>query len=149
MTSQLELRLHGTMDHLRIVWEAGETLLESILFEEDPEGTRYHVLLALQEMLTNVLRHAYQGNETAPVVVMFDTDDREVSVEIRDCGPEFNPVVVEFEPDAHDEPPAAGGGYGIMITKVVMDDVTYRREGEWNVLRMCKAIRSTSRLQED
>src|SRR5262245_37329417 len=58
MSTRVELRLSGAMDHLRIVWQTGETLLESVPFQDDPDGTRYNVLLAVQEMVTNILRHA-------------------------------------------------------------------------------------------
>lgn len=138
MTANVQLHLHGEMDHLRIVWQTGETLLESIPFGEDPDGTRYNLLLAIQEMLTNVLRHAYAGHENEPVVVEFFASDTGMAVEIRDRGPEFNPVVVEMEPD-EENPPPEGGGYGIMIAKIVMDDLDYQREAGWNVLRMSKA----------
>ena len=50
MTAKVDLCLQGSMDHLRIVWQTGQTLLESIPFREDPETTRYNVLLAVQEM---------------------------------------------------------------------------------------------------
>ena len=69
MTGTVDLRLCGSMDHLRILWQVGETLLESVPFEDDPEGTRYNVLLAVQEMLTNILRHAYGNDETKPIEV--------------------------------------------------------------------------------
>ena len=49
MFAQVVLKLTGPMDHLRLVWQTGETLLESVVFDDDPEGTRYNVLLALQE----------------------------------------------------------------------------------------------------
>ena len=142
MIAHVQLTLRGSLDQLRIVWQTGETLLESVRFEEDPECSRYNVLLAVQEMLTNVLRHAYDGDESSPIVVAFDINNREVSVVMRDCGPEFNPVAVGFDPGEEHDP--AEGGYGIMITKVVMDDLSYRREGDWNVLRITKSVRSTS-----
>ena len=63
MFAQLLLRLTGPMDQLRLVWQTGETLLESVPFEDNAESIRYHVLLALQEMVTNVLRHAYDQIE--------------------------------------------------------------------------------------
>ena len=60
MFAQASIKLIGPVDHLRIVWQTGEALLDSVVFDEDSEGTRYNILLALQEMVTNVLRHGYQ-----------------------------------------------------------------------------------------
>ena len=138
MTARVELRLTGPVDHLQLVWQVGETLLESVPFREDPEGARYNALLATQEMLTNVLRYAYQGEDSQPVELEMTTDDSGFCVEIRDVGPPFDPV-------SHPAPNGVGppddlrpGGYGIMIARLVMDAVDYRREGARNVLRMRK-----------
>lgn len=142
MTAKAQLRLEGAMDHLRIVWQTGEALLESLPFEEDPEGTRYNVLLAVQEMVTNILRHAYAGDEQRPVLVEFAADAAGMAVEVRDLGSQFNPLQVEG-PIGETELPVAEGGYGIMITKIVMDDLEYERDGDWNVLRMFKSVQPT------
>src|SRR5690606_17739729 len=138
MTARVELRLTGPLDHLQLVWQVGETLLESVPFREDPEGARYNALLATQEMLTNVLRYAHRGDDSQPVELVMTTDDSGFCVEIRDDGPPFDPI-------SHPAPSpvdAAGelrpGGYGIMIARLVMDAVDYRRDGARNVLRMRK-----------
>ena len=145
MTSKVHLRLGGAVDHLRLVWQAGETMLESVPFRDDPEGTRYNVLLAVQEMLTNVLRHGYAGADERPVEVRFEATDRGFSAEIRDDGPPFDPVAtdvtaIDCAADAADSMPAESGGYGILIAKMVMDGLDYRREGSQNVLRMSKLV---------
>lgn len=139
MTAKVQLRMCGPMDHLRIAWQTGETLLESIPFREDPEGTRYNVLLAVQEMLTNVLRHAYRGDQEMPVVIDFEANERGMWVELRDRGPRFDPseVYADLPPEGM---PKDDGGYGIMIAKVVMDELEYTREDDWNVLRMFKSV---------
>ncbi len=142
MTSSVELRLHGSMDHLRILWQVGETLLESVPFEDDPEGTRYNVLLAVQEMLTNILRHAYSDGDTRPVEVHMEASDAGFTVELRDQGAEFDPL--DHECSTADpmvtSPGNDAGGYGIMIAKMVMDSVTYSRKDGRNVLAMRKDV---------
>ena len=138
MSARVELRLVGTLDHLRVVWQTGDALLEAVPFAEDPSGTRYNFMIAVQEMLTNVLRHAYGGDESIPVEVAFEIDDQRAAVEIRDQGPEFDPRQVDRpEEDAF---PMEEGGYGIMITKTVMDELDYQRVDGWNVLSMSKSV---------
>ncbi|MFK7740995.1 MAG: ATP-binding protein [Planctomycetota bacterium] len=142
MFAQATIQLTGPMDHLRLVWQTGETLLDSVAFDEDPEGTRYNVLLALQEMVTNVLRHGYQLDESKPLEVSFQLDDERLQVELRDQGPEFDPTAADDdEADYSMDMPTEAGGYGIRIARMVMDDVTWRRDGEWNCLRLVKAVR--------
>ena len=142
MRSEATIKLTGPMDHLRIVWQTGETLLETFPFEEDPEGTRYNILLALQEMVTNVLRHAYQLDERKPIEVVFEVDDAQLAIELRDRGPAFDPLTFQRERGGDaDELPTAAGGFGIEFARAVMDEVTYVREAGWNCLRLCKRLR--------
>lgn len=148
MFAQILLRLVGPMDQLRLVWQTGETLLESMTFEEDTEGTRYHVLLALQEMVTNVLRHAYELDETQPIEVQFSVTNDAFEVELRDRGPAFDPLAHDTKPlELGDAMPAEAGGYGIYIARMVMDEVSYARRDGWNVLRLKKLSRATSSIR--
>ncbi|MCC6670463.1 MAG: ATP-binding protein [Planctomycetes bacterium] len=143
MTASVELRVRGSLDHLRLVWQAGETLLENLTFAEDPESARYNVLLAVQEMVTNVLRHAYSGRDDLPLEVRFTAEERTFQVEIRDRGPGFDPLRVETDAmrtvrESEDVEAPNEGGYGILIARMVMDELTYERRGDWNVLTMRK-----------
>jgi anti-sigma regulatory factor (Ser/Thr protein kinase) len=142
MFAQVAVKLTGPMDHLRIVWQTGETLLDSVAFDEDPEGTRYNVLLALQEMVTNVLRHGYQLEQTGPIEVVFTVDGDALRIELRDQGPAFDPLAYEAGEGAGDaEMPTECGGYGIRIARMVMDRVEYVREQGWNCLVLTKCVR--------
>ena len=142
MFAQAVIKLTGPMDHLRLVWQTGETLLDSVVFDEDPEGTRYNILLALQEMVTNVLRHGYQLNEQKPIEVIFELTDDQLQVELRDQGPSFDPLAYEMEePKFELDMPTEVGGYGIRIARMVMDDVQYVRDEGWNCLRLTKCVR--------
>lgn len=142
MSAKVDLQLYGSMDHLRLVWQVGETLLESVPFVEDPEGSRYNVLLAVQEMVTNVLRHGYQLDEDQPVGIRMEASREGFGVTIRDQGPAFDPLQHYSPTDCDENEDAtnlASGGYGILIARMVMDEVSYERDGDWNSLRMAKA----------
>ena len=142
MTASVELRLYGSLDHLRLLWQVGETMLEGVPFEDDPEGTRYNVLLAVQEMVTNVLRHAYRNDDGQPIEINMQASPGNFQVQLRDKGAEFDPMSY-VAPKGHQvtEPPLnEAGGYGIMIAKMVMDDVSYERKDDWNVVSMRKDV---------
>jgi anti-sigma regulatory factor (Ser/Thr protein kinase) len=135
------------MDHLRLAWQAGETLLNDVQFEEDPKGTRYNVLLAMQELLTNVFRHGYKDSETMLVELRFQATPVEVEFEIRDRARQYDPTSgesphTEDDDDDDDEMPTDDGGYGLVIVKAVMDDLSYSYEDGWNAVRAVKYIRS-------
>jgi serine/threonine-protein kinase RsbW len=142
MLAQVALKLAGPLDHLRLVWQAGETVLGSVTFDEDPEGTRYQVLLALQEMVTNVLRHAYRLDEAKPIEVTFELTAESLQVCLRDQGPAFDPLAYDTSDlAASDEMLTECGGFGIHIARLVMDKVEYRRVGGHNELRLTKLVR--------
>ena len=142
MFAQVAVKLTGPMDHLRVVWQAGETLLDSVAFDEDPEGTRYNVLLALQEMVTNVLRHGYRHEQSRPIEVVFTVDGDALRIELRDQGPAFDPLAYDASEGGDEaEMPTECGGYGIRIARMVMDRVEYVREQGWNCLVMTKCVR--------
>lgn len=140
-SARIELRLSGSLDHLRVVWQAGETLLEMVPFTDDPEGTRYNVLVALQEMLTNIYRHAYAGDATQPVTVELYGDQDGFAVTLRDQGPAFDPGTGPLQELPETGIPADCGGFGIMIARAVMDSLEYQRVQNCNVVRMHKAAR--------
>lgn len=142
MFAQVALKLTGPMDHLRLIWQTGETLLDAVVFDEDPEGTRYNVLVALQEMVTNVLRHGYHLDESKPVEVVFELTDEALVIVLRDRGPAFDPLRYDTsELDSNDAMPTQVGGHGIRIARMVMDRVDYVRAQGWNVLRLTKCCR--------
>jgi serine/threonine-protein kinase RsbW len=142
MTARVELRLEGEMDHLRLAWQAGETILSDVPFKTDPTGARYNILLAMQELLTNVFRHGYR-NEAAPVVeVRFESNEHEFTFEIRDRAPRFDPTHGPQEPE-DEEMPTEGGGYGLVIVNSVMDSLEYRFVDGWNVLLATKMVGSS------
>ncbi|MEZ5965024.1 MAG: ATP-binding protein [Planctomycetota bacterium] len=144
MFANVELRLCGSMDHLRMVWQAGEALLESVPFQDDPEGTRYNILVALQEMVTNVYRHAYDGDDSRPLIVRFVTDRHGFSVSLRDEGPLFDPRTAPAPEVSDDALPSDSGGFGIMIARAVMDSLEYERVDGCNVVTMRKAASARS-----
>ncbi|MBL8754390.1 MAG: ATP-binding protein [Planctomycetes bacterium] len=142
MFAKVALNLTGPMDHLRLVWQTGETLLEAVVFDEDPEGARYNVLVALQEMVTNVLRHGYRTDDTRPIEVVFELTRDSLAIELRDQGPEFDPLQYDTSAlDADESMPTQAGGHGIRIVRQVMDKVEYHRRDGWNVLRLTKCVR--------
>jgi len=151
MSAQVTLNLTGPIDHLRLVWQTAETLLGSVVFEEDPEATRYNVLLALQEMVTNVLRHGYELDDSKPVEVAFEVAADHLQIELRDQGPAFDPLVFgdvsrAMAAGGDHGVPSEAGGFGIMIARTVMDDVSYERRDGWNCLRMTKGVRVTAQI---
>ncbi|MDP6424387.1 MAG: ATP-binding protein [Planctomycetota bacterium] len=143
MTAEVHLKLTGNVDHLRITWQAAEALLELVPFYEDPVQTRYNVLLALQEAVSNVLRHGYGGpapGSRAFIEVLLSWDGEALRVQISDEAAPFDPTEVLGAPDTEDATRIPEGGYGIHIIRAVLDHMEYAREDGKNVLTLAKSL---------
>lgn len=97
--------------------------------------------VALDELLSNVARYAYDGGEgdfTVSVEIL--EDPKRAVLTITDEGIPYDPLQKE-DPDvtlATDERDI--GGLGIFIVKKSMDDITYAYEGGKNILSIFKKI---------
>ena len=142
MRAEVKLHLVGSMDQLRILWLTGETLLEQVPFQdEDAATTRYNILVAIQELVTNVYRHGY-GDDERGLDVHFAAADTGFEVSIIDDGPAFDPTAGEVADPDPDVMPECEGGYGLMIARMVMDEFSYERIADRNVVRLVKYQRS-------
>ncbi len=139
MAVNVSIKLCGEVDYLRLVWQAVEGVLESVSFAEDEEQTRYNILLGVQEALTNILKHGYQG-KPGPVFLELRKDGEQFVIELQDEASPFDPTGVGSGPDTQDASMLPEGGYGIQIIRAVMDGVGYRREGNRNFLTLSKVL---------
>lgn len=96
--------------------------------------------LALEEVLVNIVNYAYP-EETGAIQLRCEAEEQGgvLRLEVRDSGVPFNPL------DKDDPNLDLGvdereiGGLGIFMTKKVMKDVRYERQGKENVLLLTYA----------
>lgn len=118
--------------------------LEDIAGETAMDAAEMMALnVALEEALVNVIRYAYPQSENGKIVLssVWDGKNRILCFCLTDWGMAFDPLTV---PEADvtlslEERPI--GGLGIFLIRKMMDEVTYKREGDCNMLIMKKEIR--------
>jgi anti-sigma regulatory factor (Ser/Thr protein kinase) len=88
---------------------------------ESPETVQCR--LAIQEAVTNVLRHAYRDREPGRIELELYREEDDVVARIRDDGVPFDPRAAQDVLGNLDEP--AEGGYGLSIIAGVMTEVDY------------------------
>ena len=95
-----------------------------------PPGARWRVPLALDEILSNIVRH---GAPAGPGIDMtFSVAAGMVAVEIVDAAPAFNPLLAP-PPDTNSPlPERQPGGLGIALVRRLMDETSYERRGGRN-----------------
>lgn len=100
--------------------------------------------LALEEVLVNIIKHAYKEcGIDGDIEITCNIDDAgSLFIEIADSGTPFD-IFSAREPDIFaDIDERQIGGLGIFFVKKLMDDVRYRRENDRNILTL--VVKNTS-----
>jgi anti-sigma regulatory factor (Ser/Thr protein kinase) len=92
------------------------------------------IVLGIDEACTNIIRHAYDGEEARPIFLTCEQDDRAVTFRLRDIGRQCDPAKLCGR--ALDE--ARPGGLGIHLIKKAFDEVRYDLKTEGTELVLGK-----------
>ncbi len=104
------------------------------------EGARNQIELASEEVLVNIISHAYQNhNSSNDVEIDCRPQKDRVHITIQDHGIPFNPLreVGHFDPKSFCNDGSVGG-YGVFLITKMMDDVEYQRVDGCNQLTLTK-----------
>ncbi len=116
------------------------------------ESAVFHIELACDEACTNIIEHAYGGENQGNIVVRWEKGNNQFVITIRDNGRPFNPnnVPEPNTPSTLDDPNFSEeeivdslkvGGLGIHFMRKLMDEVQFRfDEKNGNTLVMIKKI---------
>ncbi len=130
MTRDFPAGLESLYEALEFVRHAA---IEAGLDPRDAQGLE----LALEEILVNVCNYAYEPGQEGLMRIRVGAEEGRVVVEVEDWGREFTPP--RGGPAAHeatcvDEAPI--GGLGVFLAGQMLDELTYRREEQRNIVRM-------------
>jgi anti-sigma regulatory factor (Ser/Thr protein kinase) len=102
--------------------------------------TEYDLNLALDEIITNVAKHAYPQGGEHQFTLQITISDGEFVVRVEDDG-------IEFDPTAHPTPnfdapleERKEGGLGIFLVRQIMTSVQYQRVAGKNVVTLRKEL---------
>jgi len=116
------------------------SVFESFATQHEIGGRlRYHLLVSIEEILTNIIKYGFDEDGVHPIHITFRHINEKVEMEFEDRGREFNPLEIS-EPDL--DTPIENrqlGGLGIHLVKKMMDEAKYRREGDRNILMLRKS----------
>ena len=104
-------------------------------------ATTYHIELALDEAVTNVIEHAYGGESTGTIELKYKIDPKRLTIQIIDHGQPFHPEDVE-EPDIHAPlEERENHGLGLFLMRSLMDEVHFDfNETNGNKLTLVKYL---------
>jgi anti-sigma regulatory factor (Ser/Thr protein kinase) len=111
-----------------------------------PDDVTFRLTLALDEIVSNVIRHGLDAGSSQTVSVTLDIADGIVTATVVDDGRPFDP---HDAPQPNLDAPIeerTPGGLGVHLVKASMDEVIYRRDGSRNVLTMKTSVQSRDSL---
>ena len=95
--------------------------------EQWSEQMSYHIKLALEEVVMNVISYAYDDDSAHEFEVRLCSNSEGVVIDVIDDGRPFDPLHEAAEPDVEATLEARNiGGLGVFFVKTLMDDVEYR-----------------------
>ena len=106
-------------------------------------ATTLDVRLVAEEVLTNVVKYAYEEVGDDAVELRVSVSSQSVRMEFRDGGAPFNPLDVPAPEPSNRTGEREIGGLGIHLVRSLVDDASYSREGNVNVLVLIKHVEST------
>ena len=106
-----------------------------------PEEDILDMQLAVEEAVTNIIRHGYHGGP-GEIRITCTVHSDSIETVIRDEAIPFNPLLLpppDIDTDTMDRPI---GGLGVMLIRNLMQDVRYRFEEPHNILTLIRERKS-------
>jgi anti-sigma regulatory factor (Ser/Thr protein kinase) len=127
-------------NRLSIIGETADDIAGFLRGRGVPERAIHHLALSLDEAMTNTIAYAWPEGGAHELMLVLDVADGLVVAVLSDDGIAFDPLEIpppDLESSLEDRPV---GGLGVHFMMTLMDEVTYRREGDRNVLEMRKSF---------
>lgn len=137
MPPQLVINLTNNLSEIPRVLDAIGEFLDG--FPHDGSA-RFDVSLAVEELLSNIIRYAYPQGETHMIGVTLSVEDEAVHCRLVDSGQAFDPLSVpepDFDADLDER---KVGGLGVHFVRQMMQDLRYDRIDGQNVIHMSRTL---------
>ena len=130
------ITVHATYKDIR---QPAEHLRAMLSANQVPEEVINLCEMALQELLTNLVDHAYTNDASGLIKVTLRWQNAQIIIETRDQGTPIGTDALNSV-SMPDPSELAEGGYGMAIIQAVMDKVEYRRENDENIWQLVKEL---------
>jgi anti-anti-sigma factor len=105
-----------------------------------PASIRRSVNVALDELLNNTISYGFAGRQGGEVIIAVELRTDRLSVTLSDDGEPFNPFSVAAPDTALPVEGRRMGGLGIHLVRRMMDEVSYHRRADRNVVILAKLL---------
>ena len=131
-------KIKSTTDNLAKARDIIKTAALEVGFKEEEAGK---IILASDEAITNVIKHAYHYSKEGEILVTVSYSKNKFTISISDKGKHFNPKKIK-DPDLQKYyKEKRVGGLGIYLMKKLMDEVQYSNRNNRNKVTLVKYLR--------
>jgi sigma-B regulation protein RsbU (phosphoserine phosphatase) len=137
----LHLSLVNRLDEIGRIHESFNAFAEE---HGVPTPIRRQINLVLDELLSNVISYAFEDDEEREIDVRIELSSDRLAVTIADDGIPFNPFSSAPPDTSLSLEERELGGLGIHVVSKVMDEVSYNRRTDRNVVILVKYLDDSS-----
>lgn len=143
----LTAKFPARYDHLRAI---SAFVMDAIKDSPFDDRQRYAIDLAVDEACSNVIDHAYGGDEQGEIRINLELDEHGMRLSIQDDGAPFDPDCV-VEPDLTSPlETRCERGLGVYLIRNLMDEVTYDFSSPGiNQVTMIKNFSSSPKIEKN
>jgi len=138
---ELKLLMRDDYEELARLIDQADHFLQSR--SVPPKGI-YITTLVLEEILTNIVKYAFDENGQHDITVLMKLQQDDLLIEFVDAGREFDPLSAPSPVLADSILDCDEGGLGIHLVRKSVESMEYRRDGEKNVLSVKIDLRPES-----
>lgn len=138
------LRVAACVDRIAEVRDFVSGMAEQVGLDE---RAVYHCELSIDEAITNIIEHGYQGGDPNAVIeIGCAVEENDFVITVIDESPAFDPLEHIDPNPAQSLEERLPGGWGIFFIKKMMDDVNYTYSNGRNKLVMQKTVPGLTEL---
>jgi sigma-B regulation protein RsbU (phosphoserine phosphatase) len=108
-----------------------------------PDDIRRRVNMAFDELLNNIISYAFEDENEHEIEVRVNFERQRLVIEVLDDGRPFNPFSQESPDTTLPLEARRVGGLGIHLVQRVMDEVSYERRIDKNLVKLVKRIETS------
>ncbi len=135
--NRVELNIPANMKYLNVVGASIAAIMEHLNLSGDVESSVYEIQLAVHEICTNIIEHAYNNDDEQRILLEISIKQVNTTLVISlfdNSGFEFSETAVKV-PDVEE---LQERGMGLMLARKIMDEVKYEHSGKQNCWTLTK-----------
>ncbi len=136
-TKELNITIKNRFEEMEIVEEQFSNF---VLKNALPDTLRQNISIVLDEILNNIISYGYPGEKEKEIEVNFKLSENRLVLTIKDTGVPFNPFEQETPDLSTSIEEREIGGLGIHLVRNMMDEYSYQRQINKNVVILVKLM---------